>query len=131
MCDLYIQSIIARTAWQPIGPMLAPPKKSSWIPQVSLTPYDVFLLLSSSSRMASVIEITPSGPGRFPVKYSLVTVIINLPIVSTDGVFEVKKRQEVRTTEPRHSARQQQHALGVLVPVLNLVSYRRMSAECF
>ena len=42
-------------------------------------------------------------------------VIVNLPIVSTDGVFEGKKRQGVRTTEPRHSARQQQ-ALGVLVP---------------
>ena len=42
-------------------------------------------------------------------------VIVNLPIVSTDGVFEGKERQGVRTTEPRHSARQQQ-ALGVLVP---------------
>ena len=59
---------------------------------------------------------------------AILAVIINLPIVSTDGVFEGKKRQGVRTTEPRHSARQQ-HALGVLVPVLNLVSYRRMSAS--
>ena len=55
-------------------------------------------------------------------------VIVNLPIVSTDGVFEGKKRQGVRTTEPRHSARQQ-HALRVLVPVLNLVSYHRISAS--
>ena len=58
----------------------------------------------------------------------LLAVIVNLPIVVTDGVFEGKKRQGIRTTEPRHSARQQ-HALGVLVPpVLNLVSYHRMSA---
>ena len=60
LCDLYIQSIVA-TVWQPIGPMLVPPKKSSWIPRVSLTPYDVFLLLSLS-RKASVTEITPSDP---------------------------------------------------------------------
>ena len=60
---------------------------------------------------------------------AILAVIINLPIMSTDGVFEGKKRQGVRTTEPRHSARQQQQALGVLVPVLNLVSYRRMSAS--
>jgi len=68
---LYIQSIVA-TAWQPISPMLVPPKKSSWIPQVSLTPYGAFFLLSSSSRMASFTDFTPSGPNRFPVKYSLV-----------------------------------------------------------
>ena len=65
---------------------------------------------------------------------AILAVIINLPIVSTDGVvFEGKKHQGVRTTEPaQHSARKQR-ALGVLVvPVLNLVSsYRRMSAECF
>jgi hypothetical protein len=43
---------------------------------------------------------------------AILAVIINLPIVITDGVFEGKKRQGVRTTEPQHSARQQ-HALGV------------------
>jgi len=59
---------------------------------------------------------------------AILAMIINLPIVSTDGVFEGKKRQGVRTTEPQHSARQQQ-ALGVLVPVLKLVSYRHMSAS--
>ena len=60
---------------------------------------------------------------------AILAVIINLPIVITDGLFEGKKRQEgVRTTEPQHSARQQ-HALGVLVPVLKLVSYRHMSAS--
>ena len=59
---------------------------------------------------------------------AILAVIINLPIVSTDGVFEGKKLQGVGTTEPRHSARKQ-HALGVLVPVLNLVSYRHMSAS--
>ena len=60
---------------------------------------------------------------------TILAVIINLPIVSTmDGFFEGKKRQGVRTTEPRHSARQHQ-ALGVLVPVLKLVSYCHMSAS--
>ena len=59
---------------------------------------------------------------------AILAVIINLPIGSTDGVFEGKKRQCDRTTEPRHSARQQ-HALGVLAPVLYLVSYCRMSAS--
>jgi hypothetical protein len=62
---------------------------------------------------------------------AILAVMINLSIMSTDGVFEGKKRQGVRTTEPHQHSARQQHALGVVLvpPVLNLVSYRRMSAS--
>ena len=60
---------------------------------------------------------------------AILAVMINLPIMSTDGVFEGKKRQGVRTTEPARHSTSQQHILGVLVPVINLVSYHRMSAS--